>query len=106
MPTPAPDPLLTASQQSTDLISIAVTLGRMEAMLTSSKENQQRSDDRLERVESGLTEVKADISVLKSQQRPKTPWWAIAGGVAAVLAAVAGFWQLFSLAAQIAQSLP
>lgn len=37
----------------------------------------------------------ADIAVLKSQHTPKTPWWAVAGGLSAiaafVLAAIAVF---------------
>lgn len=83
-----------------------ISLGRIEARLDAMSEKESRSADRLDRLEQGMTEVKSELSVIKAQAKPKTPWWVIVGGLAAVVTTLIGFWTLFNLASDLAVIVP
>lgn len=57
--------------ESTDLTSIAVALGRIEEKVS----HLTGLEDRMRSVEKAVTEINA-------KERPKAPWWSIAGGLA------------------------
>lgn len=83
-----------------------ISLGRIEARLDAMAEKESRSADRLDRLEQSMTEVKSELSVIKAQAKPKTPWWVIVGGLAAVVTTLIGFWTLFNLASDLAVLTP
>lgn len=78
-----------------DLTGMAVALGRIEEKVS----HLSGLDDRLRALEQTVTE-------LKTQQKPKAPWWVIVGGMAATVTACAGFWTLFNLASDVASKMP
>ena len=106
MPPVTPDPILSVPQQPTDLVSFAVALGRVEEKLNALGQNESRRDDRMERLESGLLEVKTEITTMKAQQKPRTPWWAVWGGIAALTSVLGGGWLFLQFAIQVASKLP
>lgn len=83
-----------------------ISLGRIEARLDAMAEKESRSADRLDKLEQSMSEVKSELSVIKAQAKPKTPWWVIVGGLAAVVTALIGFWTLFNLASDLAVIVP
>lgn len=83
------------SPDAVDLTGIAVAIGRVEEKVS----HLAGMEDRLRKVEEAITKLEA-------QQKPRTPWWVVAGGVAATLTALAGFWSLFNLASEIAAAIP
>lgn len=78
-----------------DLTGLSVAVGRIEEKLS----HLAGMEDRLRNVETAITEIKA-------QQRPRTPWWVVVGGVAGSVTALLGFWTLFQLATKLAQLAP
>ncbi len=48
----------------------------------------QTLDKELSNVKSEIGSLKEDVSVLKSQQKPFTPWWSVAGGFAGIAAII------------------
>lgn len=78
-----------------DLTGMAVALGRIEEKVS----HLSGLDERLRALEQTVTE-------LRSQQKPRAPWWVIIGGLAATVTALAGFWTLFNLASDIATKVP
>lgn len=83
-----------------------ISLGRIEERLAAMVERENRSADRLDRLEQSMTEVKSELSVIKAQAKPKTPWWVIIGGLAAAVTTLIGFWTLFNLASDLAVLMP
>lgn len=83
-----------------------ISLGRIEARLDAMAEKESRSADRLDKLEQSMSEVKSELSVIKAQAKPKTPWWVIIGGLAAVVTTLIGFWTLFNLASDLAVIVP
>ena len=83
------------SENSQDLTGIAVALGRIEEKVS----HLASLEERLRTVETALTSLRA-------QQRPKTPWWVIIGGVAGTVTTLLGFWALLNLATDIAVLVP
>lgn len=81
--------------QQLDITGLSVAVGRIEEKLS----HLAGMEDRLRAVETQLTEIRA-------QQKPRTPWWVIVGGLAGVITALLGFWTLFQLAANIATTFP
>jgi len=81
--------------QNVDLTGLSVAVGRIEEKLS----HLAGKEDRLRNVEAQLVELRA-------QQRPKTPWWVIVGGIAGIVTALIGFWTLFNLATDLAQLVP
>lgn len=79
---------------SVDVTGIAVALGRIEEKVS----HLSGLEDRMRNVENQLAELRA-------QQRPKTPWWVIIGGVAGTVTALLGFWTLFQLASNFATTI-
>lgn len=79
---------------SIDITGIAVTLGRIEEKVS----HLQGMDDRLRKVESDLTELKA-------QQKPKAPWWVVIGAVVGVIGGVSTLIGLFVLLSSLSQAL-
>jgi hypothetical protein len=65
-----------------DLTSLFVAVGRIEEKLNSMSERENRTSDRLDKIENRLTKMEADFA---RNVRPKTPWWVIAGGLSALL---------------------
>lgn len=83
-----------------------ISLGRIEARLDSMVEKETRNALRLDKLEQSMSDVRSELSVIESQARPRTPWWAVVGGFAAIITALAGFWTLFNIASDIAKTLP
>ena len=59
--------------ESTDLTAIAVALGRIEEKV-----------NHLAGVEERLRNVETAITQMEAKERPKPPWWSIAGGLAGI----------------------
>lgn len=89
-----------------DLTSLAVAVGRIEEKLTAMSKGEDKTSDRLERLESGQATLQSAVDALKAQQRPRTPWWVVISGLAGTVTAILGFWTLFNLATDIAQLTP
>jgi hypothetical protein len=45
--------------------------------------------DALSPLAQAVAELKADVAVLKAQQAPRAPWWAVVGGISGILAVIA-----------------
>lgn len=61
-----------------DLVSIAVAIGRLETKV-----------DRLHAFEARLRTVEDDVTAIKAASKPGAPWYAVAGGLAGLAAALA-----------------
>lgn len=83
-----------------------ISLGRIEARLDGMAEKENKTGERLDRLESSMHDVKITLSGMQAQQRPKTPWWVIVGGIAGTVTALLGFWTLFNLAVDITNVVP
>jgi len=92
--------------QSVDLTSLSVAVGRIEEKLNAMSNTESRTGERLDRLEARTSAVETLLVELKAQQRPRTPWWVILGGIAAIVTALIGFWTLFNLATDLAQLVP
>lgn len=77
-----------------DITGIAVTLGRIEEKVS----HLQGMDDRLRKVESDLTELKA-------HQKPRAPWWAIVGAIVGIIGGVSTLIGLFVLLSSLSQAI-
>ena len=76
-----------------DITGIAVALGRIEEKVS----HLTGMDERLRKVESDLTELKA-------QQKPKTPWYIVVGGLAGIgslIITASAIWVFMSRVADI-----
>lgn len=82
-----------------DLTGLFVAVGRLEAKVDIIMGREGRVEERLATLEQAVTELKA-------QQRPRTPWWVIVGGIAATVTAILGFWTLFNVATDLASLVP
>jgi len=85
-----------------------ISLGRIEARLDAMAEKENKTGDRLDRVEAVLadqnvkfTRLEGVVGEIKNNQKPKTPWWLVLGGVAATITALLGFWTLFNVAVDL-----
>ena len=64
-------------------VELAVAIGRIEEKLTSMSTNENKTGDRLEKIEQRLSNVELNFA---TNVRPKTPWYTVAAGVGALLA--------------------
>lgn len=65
----------TTDSGNVDLVSIAVAIGRLETKV-----------DRLHAFEDRLRDVEDDVTAIKAANKPKAPWYVVAGGFAGVAA--------------------
>lgn len=78
----------------TDLTSIAVSLGRVEATMTTGFSSINERIDKLtttsEATTTTLQRHEVDIQLLKSKEQPRRSWVEIAGGIASLLGIASG----------------
>jgi hypothetical protein len=88
-----------------DLTGLFVAVGRIEQKLTDMANREEKNEGRLERVETGLNEVRNTVAIIQSAQKPRAPWYVIAGGMAGIGSLVLSAFMLITILNKIAEVL-
>lgn len=91
---------------TTDLTGLFVAVGRIEEKLTQMANREEKNEGRLERVETGLNEVKNTVAIIQSAQKPKAPWYVIVGGLAGIGSLLITSFAVIAIMNKIAEVLP
>lgn len=67
---------------ATDLTSLFVAVGRIEEKFTAMNNREERTSERLEKIDNRLTVMETTIA---REVKPKTPWWTVVGGVGGIV---------------------
>lgn len=86
-----------------DLMSLAVAMGRVEEKLTAMSERENKNGDRLDRVETRLTNIELNLA---ANVKPRTPWYVWVAGIGAVVLLGLNGFALLNMLGDIAAALP
>lgn len=87
------------NENTADLTGLAVALGRVEEKLTGMAEKENKTADRLDRLESRLSSIEVNLA---ANVRPRAPWYVIVGGIGGILVIGLNGFAFFQLLAAVA----
>ena len=89
--------------QSVDITGLAVAMGRVEEKLTGMAEKENKTGDRLDKIDQRLTALELNIA---ANVRPKTPWYNVVAGIGVLVLLAINAWTLFNLGVDLASLTP
>lgn len=88
--------------ETTDLTELFVAVGRIEEKLSSMSSREDKTNDRLDKIDSRLGALELNMA---ANVRPKTPWWVIVGGLAGIGSVVTFIIFILNILVQMSESL-
>lgn len=93
----------TEDNQDVNITTLAVTLGRVEAVVNGVNEKVDKLGEASKEHGDTLSRHEVDIQLLKSQQRPRQPWYNVVAGITGIVAGLGAVITLIVLLSKFAQ---